>query len=446
MSGLLPPGPSLVVCVSRFFQRLTFVLAAAVFAALGLGFALGEFGLFGVHAGGEQDGAYRQMHVYAEVLKRIQSDYVTEPNINDVTTGALHGLLESLDADSSFLTPTEYKIYKDRPTTGVAQIGVTVSKRYGYATIVSVVPGSPADREHLTDGDVIESIGDQSTRELSLAVIRLMLEGKPGSTVTLSVVRPRKPDPDKITLTRTLLAPAALGEQQYENSSILYLKPGPLTTARVDEIAAKIKSAKGHKMLLDLRDASEGDPAEGLRLANFFVKEGTLASLEGQKYPKQTFTADPARCITGAPVAVLVNRGTYGAAELAADAIEGAKRGDVVGERTFGEGSVQKTIELPDGSALLLTVAKYQGPDGKKIQDEAVAPTVVVGRGVDDDSDDDSSHRLPKATSRSTKLSSCSRRKAVKSASHFRPRHHALVMHGSQSSHGSTCHSAAVLA
>jgi carboxyl-terminal processing protease len=120
-----------------------------------------------------------------------------------------------------------------------------------------------------------------------------------------------------------------------------------------------------------------------------FINQGTLAILEGQKYPRQTFSADPAKFITGAPVAVLVNRGTYGAAELAADAIEGAKRGDVVGERTFGEGSVQKTIELPDGSALLLTVAKYQGPDGKKIQDEAVAPTVTVGQANDDDLDDD---------------------------------------------------------
>jgi len=376
--------------VSRFFQRIVFVLAATIFAALGLGFALGEFGLFGVHAGGEQDGAYRQMHVYAEVLKRIQSDYVTDPSINDVTTGALHGLLESLDADSSFLTATEYKIYKDRPSTGVAQVGLTVSKRFGYATIVSVAPNSPADKEHLSDGDVIESIGDQSTRELSLAVIRLMLEGKPGSTVSLSVVRPRKADPDKVTLTRTVVATPGLSEQQYENASILYLKPGTLSAARVDEISAKIKGAgKGRKILLDLRDVSDGDPAEGIRLANLFINQGTLAILEGQKYPRQTFTADPAKYITGAPVAVLVNRGTYGAAELAADAIEGAKRGDVVGERTFGEGSVQKTIELPDGSALLLTVAKYQGPDGKKIQDEAVAPTVTVGQANDDDLDDD---------------------------------------------------------
>ena len=372
--------------MSRFVQRFIFLLAVAVFAALGMGFALGQFGFFGVHAGGEQDGAYRQMHVYAEVLKRIQSDYVVNPNIDNVTTGALHGLLESLDSDSSYLTPAEYKIYKDRPATGVAQIGVTVSKRFGYADIVTVVPGSPADKEHLADGDVIESIGDQSTRELSLAVIRLLLEGKPGSTLTMSVVRPRKADPDKVTLTRTMTAPPVLNEQQYDNSSILYLKPGALTAARVDEIAAKLKAApKAEKVLLDLRDCSDGEAGEGLRLANFFVNKGTLATLEGQKFPSQTFAADPSKVITSAPVAVLVNRGTYGAAELTADALEGAKRGDVVGERTFGEGSVQKTIELPDGAALLLTVAKYEGPDGKKIQDDAVTPNIVVGQASDDD-------------------------------------------------------------
>jgi carboxyl-terminal processing protease len=390
VSGLFPRRATPVVCVSRFFQRFVFVLSSAIFAALGLGFVLGEFGLFGVHAGSEQDGAYRQMRVYAEVLKKVQTDYVTEPSINDVTTGALHGLLESLDSDSSYLTATEYKIYKERPTAGVAQVGIAVSKRFGYATVVSVLPGSPAQKEHLADGDVIESIGGQSTRELSLAVIRLMLEGKPGTTVTLSVVRPRKADPDKITLTRAIAVPAALGEQQYENSTILYLKAGTLTQARVDEIAAKLKAeGKGRKVLLDLRDSSDGDVQDGLQLANFFIKQGTLATLEGQKYPRQTFTADAAKFITDAPLAVLVNRGTAGPAELVAAAIADAKRGDVVGERTFGEGSVQKTIELPDGAALLLTVAKYQSPGGKKIQDEAVTPTVVVGPATDEELDEE---------------------------------------------------------
>jgi len=383
-AACFPLGPALVVRVSRFFQRTVFVLSVAIFAALGLGFAMGEFGLFGVHAGSDQDGAYRQMRVYAEVLQKIQSDYVTPPSMGDVTTGALHGLLESLDADSSYLTPTEYKIYKEEPVSGAAQVGITVSKRYGYATVVNIIPGSPADT-HLSDGDVIESIGNQSTRELSLAVIRLMLEGKPGSTVTLSVVRPTKPDPDHLTLTRSVATSPALSTQAYDNASILYLKPGALTADRVDEIAAKIKAApKGNKILLDLRDTT-GDASQGVRLANFFIKEGTLATLQGQQFATQTFTADPAKFLTAAPLAVLVNRGTYGGPELAANAVLDLKRGDVVGERTFGEGSFQKSIELPDGADLLLTVAKFQSPSGNKIQDNAVTPNVVVASPVDDE-------------------------------------------------------------
>ena len=376
--------------MSRFFQRFVFVVSVAIFAALGLGFVLGEGGWLGVHAGSQQDGAYRQMGVFGDVLKKIQTDYVTEPNMNDVTAGAMHGLLESLDADSSYLTAAEYKLYKARPTTGVAQIGVTVSKRFGYAIVVSVVPGSPADKEHLTTGNVIESIGDQSTREMAPAVIQMLLNGKPGSTLALSVVRPPKSDPDKITLTRALVPVPALSEQQYESASIVYLKAGALSAARVDEIAAKLKAAgKERKVLLDLRDSTGGDAQQGLRLANFFIKQGVLGALEGQKFARQSFAADPAKCLTDAPLAVLINRSTYGPAELTAAAILDAKRGDVVGERSFGDGSVQKTFDLPGGAALLLTVAKYQSPAGKKIQDEAVTPTVVVGQAVDEDTEEE---------------------------------------------------------
>jgi carboxyl-terminal processing protease len=377
VSDLIPCWADEVVSVSRFFQRFVFLFSIALCLALVSGVVLGEFGLLGVRAGA-QDGAYRQNNVYSEVLNKIQTDYVTEPKINDVTTGALHGLLESLDADSSYLTPAEYTLYKDRQAAGAAQVGITASKRYGYAVVVSVLPGSAAAKEHLTDGDVIESIGDLSTRELSLAMIRLMLEGKPGSTVALSVVRPGKPDPEKVTLTRAITGAPALDERQLEGATILYLKPGALTPSRVDEMATALKSAAGRKVLLDLRDSAGGDAEQGVRLANFFIKQGTLAVLEGQKFPRQTFTADPAKFITDAPLVVLINRGTYGPAELTAAAIKDAKRGDVVGERSFGLGSVQKTIELPDGAALLLTVAKYQTAAGKKIQDEAVAPTVVV--------------------------------------------------------------------
>ncbi len=372
--------------MSRIFQRIVFAVSVIIFAALGLGYVLGEFGWFGVHAGDDQTSAYQQIRVYAEVLRKIQNYYVTEPSIPDVTNGALHGLLDSLDPDSSYLTPAQYKLYKDRPEGENAQVGMTVSKRYGYATIVNVLPGSPADQEHLRDGYVIDLIDGESTHDLPLAVVRFMLEGKPGSTVTLSVVRPIKPEPEKITLTRAAAQAPRLGEQFYENATILYLKPGILTAARVDDIAARIKAAgKGRKILLDLRDTTGDDPTQGLRLANFFIKTGNLGSLEGQKVPMQTFPADASQWLTDAPLAVLVNRGTYGAPELAAAAIEADKRGDVVGERTFGEGGVLKTIDLPDGAALMLTVAKYEDPAGKRIEDEAVTPTLVVAGPEDDD-------------------------------------------------------------
>src|ERR1700741_5213492 len=152
----------------------------------------------GVSAAGDQsqEGAYRQINVYGEVLQHIQNDYVEDPNIPAVTNGALRGLLESLDADSSYLSPADYKTYKEGKGRK-AQVGINVSKRYGYATVVSVVPGSPAERANLNDGDIIEAIGGKDTRDLSLVVIRLMLEGQPGTQLSLSVIRPRKATPEK---------------------------------------------------------------------------------------------------------------------------------------------------------------------------------------------------------------------------------------------------------
>ncbi len=339
-----------------------------------------------VRAGVQGDGAYPEMEVYSEVLNKIQNDYVVDPNMNNVTVGALHGLLESLDADSSFLTPTEYKLYKQHQNEGTAQVGLNVSKRYGYATVISVEPNSPAAKEHISDGDIIEAIGSQSTREMSLAMIQLLLEGPQGTPVTISVVRPRKSEPDKITLTRTNVPAAPLTEQQFENASIISLRPVVLTKERVNEIENKLKSitkSGNHKIILDLRDVAEGDEAQGIRLANFFLQTGTIATLSGQKYPLQTFNAESKYYITNAPLVVLINHGTSGPGELVAGAILGNKRGDLVGDRTFGEGAVQKTMELPDGSALILSVAKYATPLGKKIQDEAVSPNVVVASNQD---------------------------------------------------------------
>jgi carboxyl-terminal processing protease len=370
--------------MSKNFKRAVFGISIALVAVV----FLGGFVTGGVSADSQSDGAYRQMGVYEEVLHKIQSDYVTEPNMDNVTVGALHGLLESLDANSSYLTPTEFAAYKNHQNEGSAQVGLDVSKRYGYATVVAVVPGSPADTQaHIIDGDMIESIGGKTTRQMSLAMIRLVLEGKPGTNVTFGLIRPGgNPEPDQITLTRTQVVPPPMGEEQYENSSILYLKPGMLTRERVDQVEARLRAMPKNgntKVLLDLRDVVEGDPAQGIRLANAFLQSGTIASIEGQTVPKQTFTAEPSHFITKAPLVILVNNGTAGAAEIVAAAILDNHRGDLVGSRTFGEGVVQKTIVLPDGAALILSVAKYESPSGSKIQDDAVTPDIVVNETID---------------------------------------------------------------
>ncbi len=347
---------------------------------------LGGFGPAGVNAS-QSDGAYRQMGVYEEVLHKIQTDYVTDPNIEAVTTGALHGLLESLDADSSYLTKSEYATYLAHQHEGQAQVGMEVSKRYGYGSVVAVIPGSPADKAHIQDGDLIDAIGGKSTRDMSPAMIRLLLEGKPDTPVSFELVRPRKPEPDDITLTRTMVTPPALGEQEYDGNSVLYLKPVILTRERVDEAVARLRQMPkegNKKVVLDLRDTAEGDPQQGIRLANAFLQSGTIASLQGQTVPAQIFTADSSKFVTAAPLVILVNHGTAGAAELVAAAVLDNHRGDLVGGRTFGEGTEQKTFLLPDGAALLLTVAKYESPSGIKIEDQAVTPNIPVAESQPD--------------------------------------------------------------
>lgn len=342
----------------------------------------------GVNAASEsQDGAYKQINVYSEVLRHIQTDYVTEPDMTSVTNGALRGLLESLDADSSYLSPVDYKAYK-ADKGGKAQVGINISKRYGYATVVSVVAGSPADKANLNDGDIIEAINGQDTRDISLAMLRLMLEGDPGSQLTVGVVRPSSAVPEKITMTRMMVDVPPVSETMYENSSILYIKPDVLDHEHVQQIESKLKGmsrAGNKKILLDLRDVASGDMTEATRLANFFLKSGTIAMLEGQTVAKQTFAADPSKTINAtAPMVVLVNRGTAGSAELVAAALLDNNRAELVGEKTFGEGAQQKTFELPDGAALILSVAKYESPSGKKIQDDAVTPEVLVASDTDD--------------------------------------------------------------
>jgi carboxyl-terminal processing protease len=360
-------------------------------------------GGMGVHAS-SNDGAYRQLGVYSEVLSRIRTEYVEEPNFSQVTSGALHGLLESLDADSSYLNPDEYKFYKTHQNEGRANVGATVSKRFGYAAVVSVLPGGPADKAGVQTGDIIEALEGKSTHEMSLAAIEEELAGKQGSTIDFSAVRPGKAEPQKITVTRDNIAIPGTTDKIMEDA-IGYIEPVTLTKGKAQEVAAKIREEQkkgAKKLILDLRNVSDGDPSEAVAVANLLMNHGVITYLQGQKYPKQTFTADPQKAITNLPLVVLVNRGTAGPGEIVAGAILENNRGDVVGDKTFGSGSVQKVIDIPDGSALILSVAKYYTPSGKAIEDTAIMPNIVVATNIDEIGPEDEDGNAP-ATEDKTK-------------------------------------------
>src|ERR1700744_2437618 len=175
-----------------------------------------------VHAVSD-DGAYPQLGVFSEVLSRIRTEYVEEPNIPQVTDGALHGLLESLDANSSYLTPEQYQDYLKHHSEAKGEIGATISKRFGYAAVVSVIPGGPSDKAGVQTGDIFEAIEGKSSREMSLAEVQGALSGQVGSNVNVSIVRARRAEPLKLTITRDTVKIPAVSEKVLQ-SSIGYIK------------------------------------------------------------------------------------------------------------------------------------------------------------------------------------------------------------------------------
>ncbi len=337
---------------------------------------------------------YKHLAVYSEVLSRIKSEYVEEPDMSSVTLGALNGLLESIDPYASYLNAEQYKDYLKNFDSYRGDLGMVLSKKFGYINIVSVIPGSPAATAGLTTGDMLESIKGIATRDMPLAYAKLLLKGQPGSTVELSVLR-RRPEPQKLTMTRAIVAVPPV-ESKLIPENIGYIKVaaiGASTNQEVSGAIADLQKQGARKLILDLRYCASGEPEQGVTLANLFLDKGLIAYTQGQKSPRKDFDADPKRAVTSLPLVVMTDRGTAAAAEVAAGALQGDKRAEVVGERTYGDASLLRPISMDDGSAIILSVAKYYSPNGKSIQDNGVTPDDVVleaepaAPAVDDDSD-----------------------------------------------------------
>lgn len=324
---------------------------------------------------------YRHLNVFTEVFAKIKSEYVEEPDMKNVTLGAINGLLVSMDPFSSYLNKEQFEAYQSVRNSPSGGTGLVLSRKYGFEMgIVDAIEGSPAHQMGLTTGDIIESINGISTRDMPLAYADVLLQGEPGSTVELLVLRLRRPEPTTIQLTRARISPPAPRTKMLDTVTGL-ITIRSLAAGQTEAIAGRIRELErqgARKLVLDLRNCAVSTPEEGVLLADLFLDSGTIGSLEGQRVPKETFQASAAKTIFKGPLVVLTNRGTAGAAEIAASALMENKRAEAVGERTYGDASLRKAIPTEDGGAVLLAVAKYYSPEGKAIQDVSVTPTHAV--------------------------------------------------------------------
>ena len=343
-----------------------------------------------------QNGSYQQLSIFTEVLSRIQSDYVDDPNVKAAVDGAIRGLVESVDPYGGYLTPKDVAFYKDYQANPqkVPGVGVVFAKpaRLGYPVVISVIPGGSGSKAGLASGDIIESIDGTTTRELNLVQVTAMLAIPAGKSAALSVIRSRRADPEVINVNRELVQAPPVEAKIVDNNiayiKVPYLAPGKAQETRKQLDALLKKGATN--VILDLRYTAGGDDKEALDIANLFIESGPLAYLgssnssqQTQKRPKEALNADPKQVLTKSPLAVIVNQGTAGAAELIAGAVADNHRGEVVGVKTFGIGSVQKLIPLDDGYGLLISTAKYFTPSGREIQDtepqdSGIKPTVEI--------------------------------------------------------------------
>jgi carboxyl-terminal processing protease len=329
-----------------------------------------------------------QQRIFESVLRHIQDDYVDEPNMEKVRAGALRGLAYGLDPYSTYLTPEQVRQYRADGKNNLVGIGAELSQVASFLYVVAPIKGSPADQAGVRAGDIIEYIDGKATRDISLYDARQLLNGQTGTDVKLRILRANA-RPLTLTVKRgSFRAPAA--EARMEAGRIGVLRINSLDTEEGADARTRLQELLkqgAQKIIVDLRSVAGGEIQEGVTVANLFIREGSLAKTIGREQKVlKTFDADPKLTIFNGPAVVLIDSGTAGAAEIVASAFVEHKRGDVVGEKSFGAGAEQQLFTLRDGDGLLLTTVKWASGNGKSFLGEdrarsGVAPSVEVKRG-----------------------------------------------------------------
>jgi carboxyl-terminal processing protease len=325
-----------------------------------------------------RDETYRSLAIFEDVVQLVDENYVEPVDMRKAMAGALRGLTDALDADSTYLTPQLVKSYESSAAPPAGDVGLELTRGY-YLYVVSARDGSPAAKAGLRSGDYIRAIDGRATRAMSPYEGMRLLRGAPGSKVALLVIRGNAAEPHELALVRERLAGAALTTRM-ANTTTGYVRVIDFTAdtpARLRDAFQSLTKSGATRYVVDLRGTARGDVDHGIAAARLFVRSGTL-SVRQTKAAKDVVTANASDATISAPVVLLVDQGTAGAAEVFAAALDGNNRTELIGERTIGRAARQQLVKLPDGSGLLLSSTRYLSPASESIHEKGLTPDVAV--------------------------------------------------------------------
>lgn len=326
-----------------------------------------------------RDDTYQHLRVFEDVVNLVLSNYVEEIDVNRTMRGAMTGLADGLDPDSAYLTPQLVRSLESNDNGGTADVGLDLTRQY-YLRVVSARDGSPAARAGIRPGDYVRAINNRPTRDMSGFEGMRLLRGAPGSRVSVLLIRGNAADPHVVELVRERLTAPDVASKMADGSTgyIRIAEFSPKASALVKQAVDALTKTGASRFIVDVRGVSRGDIDEGLAIARLFVKSGPLAQRQEKGDKRGSVMPVEGDGTIAAPVAVLVDNGSAGPAEVFAAALDGNDRATLVGERTLGRAARQRLVKLPDGSGLWLSHLRYLTPKGDAIHEKGLEPDVEI--------------------------------------------------------------------
>jgi carboxyl-terminal processing protease len=327
-----------------------------------------------------QESRLEALSKFTKVLSIVEEYDVDEVSIEELIDKALKGMMENLDAHSNYLTQKDYKRLQVQTNGEFGGLGITVGMKDGALTVISPIDGTPADKAGLKAGDIILKIDDKPTLGMTIDEAVSLMRGKVGDPIDLTIVREGESKPLVVHIVRDIIKIESVHTKQV-GDDILYIRVSSFDKKVVEDVAKAIKKRKGvtKGIILDLRNNPGGLLDQAVGLVDLFVDEGLIVSQKGRREVEtKEYKAHAQNTLTKVPLVVLVNGGSASASEIVSGALQDHKRAVLIGEKTFGKGSVQVVLPITKTEAIKLTIARYYLPSGRTIQAVGVTPDIKV--------------------------------------------------------------------